>query len=151
MATSVFKDTSVAKDIENLSRQLDHRTLARWAAVCAEHVLSLFEEKFPDDPRARQVIEAGLGWERGEITVVDARKSAFSAHVAARNSGSQAVAAASRAAGHAAATAHVKQHAVHAATYAAKAVFYSCALEDQAHRVSEEREWQYRYLSGGCI
>ncbi len=34
----------------------DHRLLAVWAAVCAEHVLHLFESVQPADPRPRQVI-----------------------------------------------------------------------------------------------
>ncbi|OMF15254.1 hypothetical protein BK131_10225 [Paenibacillus amylolyticus] len=61
-----------------------------------------------------------------------------------------AASAASRAAGHAAATAHVKDHAVHAATYAVKAIFYDTLMEEQERRVLEERTWQYQYLLGGC-
>jgi immunity protein 5 of polymorphic toxin system len=31
----------------------DHRLLALWAAVCAEHVLPFFEDVAPFDPRPR--------------------------------------------------------------------------------------------------
>ena len=41
--------------------------LAEWAAVCAEHVLPLFEEEQPDDTRPRDAIEVGRGWIRGEV------------------------------------------------------------------------------------
>jgi hypothetical protein len=35
----------------------DHQLLALWAAVCAEHVLHLFEAVQPSDPRPRQATE----------------------------------------------------------------------------------------------
>jgi hypothetical protein len=35
----------------------DHQLLALWAALCAEHVLDLFESAQPDDARPRQAIE----------------------------------------------------------------------------------------------
>jgi hypothetical protein len=34
----------------------DHQLLALWAALCAEHVLDLFESAQPEDPRPRQAI-----------------------------------------------------------------------------------------------
>ncbi|WP_368483333.1 putative immunity protein [Paenibacillus amylolyticus] len=44
----------------------------------------------------------------------------------------------------------MKDHAVHAATYAVKAIFYDTLMEEQERRVLEERTWQYQYLLGGC-
>src|SRR5256885_13624952 len=40
----------------------DHRLLALWAAVCAEHVLHLFESVQPSDPRPRLAIEQVRAW-----------------------------------------------------------------------------------------
>lgn len=149
MATPAFKDAPLRREIEDLTKQKDHHTLAYWAAECAERVLHIFEVQQSEDRRARNAIAAGRGWIRGEITMVDARKAAFAAHAAARESDHVAASAASRAAGHAAATAHVKEHAVHAATYAMKAIFYDCPMEEQEQRILEERTWQYQYLLGG--
>lgn len=84
-------------------------------------LLPLFEEKYPEDNRPRNAIEAGRAWERGEIAMSEARTAAFAAHAAARDTEDIAACAAARATGHAAATAHVAGHAVHAATYAAQA------------------------------
>lgn len=149
MAKPAFKDAPLRREIEGLAKQQDHHTLACWAAECAERVLHVFEAQQSEDLRARDAIAAGRGWIRGEIAMVDARKAAFAAHGAARESNNPAASAASRAAGHAAATAHVKEHAVHAATYAVKAIFYDCPIEDQERRVLEERTWQYQNLLGG--
>ena len=87
----------------------DQRSLALWAADCAEHVLPYFEENSPQDDRPRKAIEAGRAWARGEIRCGQARAAAVAARAAAR------------AARHAAGTAHMPGHARHAAAYAVKA------------------------------
>ena len=40
----------------------DHAEKVRVAVVCAEHVLILFERKYPDDKRSRKAIEAAKAW-----------------------------------------------------------------------------------------
>ena len=122
----------------------DHKSLALWAADCAEHVLTYFQEKYPQDDRPRDAIEAGRAWVRGEIPMIEARTAAFAAHAAARGVDIDAACAAARAAGHAAATAHVATHARHAAAYAVKAV--NAATEGTASATTEY-EWQYRRVS----
>ncbi len=121
----------------------DHETLALWAADCAEHVLSYFEDTHPGDGRPRQAIQAGHAWVAGNLAMVEARRFAFAAHAAAREAEGAAAVAAARAAGHAAATAHVSTHAQAAATYARKAI----AAADRADTpLGREREWQQRHL-----
>ncbi|MBZ9685455.1 hypothetical protein G9F72_003695 [Clostridium estertheticum] len=126
-------DSDIKKEIAELTVKMDHRTLAIWATDCAEHVLSYFEDKYPDDNRPREAIEAGRAWVRGEISVSEARCAAFTAHASARDADEGEARAVARAAGHAAATAHVAGHAVHAANYAATAI-------------AKERDWQYQHL-----
>jgi hypothetical protein len=99
----------------------DQRSLALWAADCAERVLPHFEKQHPRDERPRKAIEAARAWTRGEIRCGAARAAALAAHAAAREADDAAARAAARAAGHAAATAHVAGHAPHAAAYATKA------------------------------
>ncbi len=93
-----------------------HKAIARWAAVCAERALPVFEERRPDDERPRAAIESLRAWERGEIP---------------------------RAAGQAAAVAHMFDHSPHATTYAAKAIGLHGAGE--ADRKAE-RTWQWEDL-----
>ncbi len=122
-----------------LANRTDKKILAAWALFCAERVLPIFEEKYPDDPRPRNAVEAGRAWVRGEMRVGEARKAAFLAHAAARAAAGDPLASfAARAAGHAAATAHTPGHAVHAAEYALKAVF--------PEQRDGERAWQYNLL-----
>jgi len=102
-------------------KDADHRLLALWAAVCAEHVLHFFEQAYPTDQRPRQAIEQARAWARGEITMSQARTAAFAAHDAAREAFG-AVKEAARAAGHAVAVAHMADHELGAAAYAIRAV-----------------------------
>ena len=114
--------------------KVDHRSLGFWATDCAEHVLPYFEEKYPEDNRPRNAVEAGRAWVRGEIKVGEARAAAVAARAAAR------------ATGHAAGTAHMAAHAPHAAAYAVKAATYAAVPLAAAAATAKERDWQYRHL-----
>jgi len=114
----------------------EHRVIAIWAADCAEHVLSLFEDYYPEDNRPRKAIEAARAWALGNLKMIEARKFAFAAHAAARDAIRPESIAAARSAGYAAATAHVPNHAKYAASYAVKA-----SINPKA-----ERDWQLRKL-----
>ena len=98
----------------------DHHRLALWAAACAEHVLPLFEDAQPDDPRPRVAIERVRAWTRGECTMTDARTAGGHAMAAARPLRG-APRHAAYAAGQAAVVAHVAAHELGAAAYAIKA------------------------------
>lgn len=119
----------------------DHRLLALWAALCAEHVLHLFEAVRPEDPRPRQAIEQIRAWVRGEVTMSQSRAAAGHANAAARDLRGAARFAA-YAAGQAAAVAHVAAHELGAAAYAIKAV-RAAAPEGQAESAGRrECRWQ---------
>ena len=79
--------------------------------------------------------------------MADVRKASLGAHTAAREvEGGDAARSAARAAGQALATAHVPNHAIAAAVYAATAVRDGVAATDADAAVSQERDWQYRHL-----
>ena len=123
-----------------------HRAIARWAAMCAEHALTVFEQRRPGDRRPRAAIESLRAWERDEIPMSACRTAAFAAHAAARDAteaGAPDAVAAARAAGQAAAVAHMFDHAPYAASYAAKAIGFH--LTGEADRKAE-RTWQWENL-----
>lgn len=121
----------------------DHRALALWAADCSERVIGYFNQSSPNDNRPRQAIEASRAWARGEIKVGPARSASVAAHAAARQAEEESARAAARSAGHAVATAHMFQHARHAADYALKAISYA---EGNANKTDRERDWQIQHL-----
>jgi hypothetical protein len=123
----------------------DHQLLALWAAMCAEHVLPLFETIQPSDPRPRQAIEQTRAWVRGETKMTQARIAAGHAMAAARELRGAAREAA-YAAGQAAVVAHVAAHELGAAAYAIRAARAAVveSERDQAGRL--ECQWQREQL-----
>ncbi len=123
----------------------DHRLLALWAALCAEHVLHFFELVHPADPRPRQAIEQARSWARGEIKMSQARAAAGHAQAAARDL-SGAARHAAYAAGQAAAVAHVAAHELGAAAYAIKAAQAAVPRGEGENAGRLECRWQREQL-----
>lgn len=118
----------------------DHQLLALWAADCADHVLELFEQVCPTDPRPREAIAAARAWARGDLPMMKARAAGGHAMGAARPlTGAARFAAYS--AGQAACVGHVAEHDLGAAAYAIKA---ARSAHPDAGRL--ERDWQRAQL-----
>ena len=123
----------------------DHRLLALWAAVCADHVLPLFERAVPDDGRPREAIEAAGSWARGELPMMRARALGGHAMGAARPlRGGPRFAA--YAAGQAACVAHVPEHDLGAAAYAIKAAQAAVSPAESEQTRRRECLWQRAQL-----
>ena len=123
-----------------------HRLLASWAADCAEHVLPLFTDKYPEDDRPRRAIDTARAWSHGEASVGEARQAAFAAHAAARSASDASAREVARAAGHAVATAHMADHELGAASYAIRAVRLASAASDAVAAGERECRWQREHL-----
>ena len=123
----------------------DHRLLALWAAVCAEHVLHHFEAVQPSDPRPRRAIEQIRAWTRGETKMMETRASGGSAMAAARPL-SGAARHAAYAAGQAGCVAHVAAHELGAAAYAIKAVREAAPEGEREEEGLQECRWHRAQL-----
>ena len=119
----------------------DRRLVAAWAADCAEHVLSLFENEIAGDDRPRDAIARARAFSRGEVDAASQIRQRFVAGRAAAAASSPAGVAAARSAAQAAGVAHMGAHALGAAAYAAKAA----ALAQDA--ADDEIAWQLSRLS----
>ncbi|GAB3634187.1 hypothetical protein GCM10027421_35410 [Microbacterium shaanxiense] len=122
----------------------DRRTVAVWAADCAERVLTLFEVEAPDDARPRDAIARTRAFARGELSAAEEIRRRFVAGRAAHAVTGEAAVAAARAAAQASGVAHMGAHALGAAAYAAKAAGAAGAGEDA---IGEEIRWQLASLS----
>lgn len=123
----------------------DHHLLALWAAACAEHVLPLFEQTAPDDPRPRRAIEAVRSWVRGELPMMSSRACGGHAMGAARPLRGAARFAA-YAAGQAACVPHVAEHDLGAAAYAIRAAWAAAPPAGQERAGRVECAWQRAQL-----
>jgi hypothetical protein len=146
--TPKFSVTHKDESIVELVRKTDHKTLAVWAIDCVKRVMPYFEEKYPEDNRPRNAIEALQAWiNAGIFKMPDVRKAALDAHVAAREVGEDnAARSVARAAGQAVATAHVPTHSIGAANYALQAIYRATNSSDADAAVAKERDWQYQHL-----
>ncbi|RIX28526.1 putative immunity protein [Amnibacterium setariae] len=99
----------------------DRRTVAAWAADCAERVLPVFEAEAPGVGVPREAIERARAFARGELDAAGEIRRRFVAGRAAHRATTPAGAAAARAAAQAAAVAHMGAHALGAAAYASRA------------------------------
>ena len=148
MEKSKFSVTHKDEEVLELMRKTDQKTLAVWAIDCAERVLPYFEEKYPEDHRPRQAIEALQAWiHTGVCKMAVIRKASLASHAAAREVGKDnAARSAARAAGQAVATAHVPSHAYGSAVYAQQATYRATNPSEADAAVARERDWQYQHL-----
>jgi hypothetical protein len=101
------------------------------AVECAEHVLHIYEAKYPDDKRPRQAIEAAKAWLDNPC---DATRNAADAAAYAAD--------AADAAAYAADAAYDAAYAAAYAAYAADAAAYAAAYAAYAADAAAERLWQ---------
>ncbi|WP_119697189.1 putative immunity protein [Microbacterium halotolerans] len=125
----------------------DRRTIARWAADCAERVLVLFEAEPIAEEQVRDAVARARAYGNGQSTAADEIGKRLVAVKAASAATTPAGAAAARAVGQASAVAHMGAHALGAAAYAAKAV--SLANPARPDAVQDELRWQLARLTDG--
>jgi hypothetical protein len=123
----------------------DRRTVAEWAADCAERVLPLFEVVAPDDGRPRDGIARARAFARGDLDAAGEIRRRFVAGRASQVVDSPAAKAAAWSAGQAAGVAHMGAHALGAAAYAAKAV--SLAATTAGTAADDELAWQLERMT----
>ncbi|QNA87065.1 hypothetical protein G4G27_17230 [Sphingomonas sp. So64.6b] len=133
----------LAKSVQTLSES-DRRSVAGWAADCADRVLWLFEAENPHDDRPRAAIARTRAFARGQANTAEEIRRRFGGGNATHGI-SPAAAAAAKAAGQASAICHMGAHALGAAGYAVKAA--SLAASDQAEAAENEIRWQLQHMT----
>ena len=144
-SVSEILDKPFSELINHQIFQPDKKALALWAMVCAEHVLPLFEEKYPEDKRPRKALETLKEWiNTGIFKMSVVRKASLDAHAAAKDAKEDYAKYAAHAAGQAVATAHVPTHALGSSVYGIKAVAAYSGNVNEC--VVKERNWQLQRL-----
>lgn len=124
--------------------ETDRRTVALWAADCAERVLPLFEAEAPSDGRPADAIARARAFGRGELDASGQIRQRFVAGRAANAVAHRAAVAAARSAAQASGVAHMGAHALGAAAYAAKAAGLAAGRGDA---VDAEISWQLGHMT----
>lgn len=133
------------KDIAELVKSSDHKTLGAWAADVAERILPYFEKEAPFDKRPQEALSYVRNWVKsGTLKMQEVRNASLGAHAAARNAPDESPARfAARACGQAAAVAHVATHAMGPLYYLEKCL-KAVGLKDT--EIEKEKKWAHNHL-----
>jgi hypothetical protein len=144
----VTRESTCLQPIRELIEKQKHRTLVLWTIDCAERVLPIFENKYPQDKRPRKAIEAAKAWAQGKIKMPVAKKAAHATHNAATAVVEEdpAACAAARAMGHVVGTVHVETHAIGLVMYGITAFVYAAEQKDADDVIAKECKWFYDRL-----
>ena len=141
LVESTDHDKWVARKVRLVSETAwDKRTARLYAADCAEHVLHIYESKYPDDNRPRKAIETARGHANGETTEEELAAARDAARDAARAAAWAAAWDAARAAAWAAAWDAARDAARAAAWAAAWAAARDAERKWQSDRLAEYLE-----------
>ncbi|MEH0108208.1 putative immunity protein [Tersicoccus sp. MR15.9] len=125
----------------------ERRTIARWAAACAERVLPLVDAEPVALEQVHDAVARARAYSAGESTAAAEIARRMIAVKAASSATTPAGAAAARSAAQASGVAHLAAHALGAAAYAVKAV--CLANPDRPEAEHEELRWQLAQLTDG--
>ncbi len=117
--------------------------LAKWAIVCAKHVLNLNLENI-DLKEIEKGFEVNELWQNGKATVHDVRQAGFRIHAIARQCKTELAKNAIRTSGQAVGVGHMREHAMVCSDYAVKTV--ALAFPNDIEKIKEERMWQLNEL-----
>jgi len=131
-------------EIDQLVDSLNQVNLAKWAIICAKHVLQYSETEFPENEAVANGFETNELWQKGEATVHQVRQAGFKVHEVARQCKSEVAKSAMRTAGQAVGVGHMREHAMVASDYAIKTI--QLAFSNDMDKITEEREWQLNEL-----
>ena len=136
------KDTEYLQDLSTLFRDQNHRTMVLWALDLAAESVARLEEKYPDETRPREALEAARAWAAGKIKMRLAQRKILDCHAFAKELDSKVDIALCHAVGQACAVVHTAGHAMGYPMYELSAIVYRLGIESCAEAV-EQRKQEY--------
>ena len=125
-----------------LFQEQNHRAMVLWALDVAAESVAKMEEKYPDEPRPREALEAAQAWAEGKIKMRLAQRKILDCHAFAKEIDSKEHIALCHAIGQACAVVHTAGHAMGYPMYELSAIVYRLGMEHCADAV-EQRKQEY--------
>ena len=139
------KDMEYLQDLAMLFREQNHKTMVLWALDLAAESVAKLEEKYPDETRPREALEAARAWAAGKIKMRPAQRKILDCHAFAKEidskEGKEDIALC-HAIGQACAVVHAAGHAIGYPMYDLSAIVYRLGIESCAEAV-ELRKQEY--------
>ena len=116
--------------------------MALWAFDLAEESVQQLEEKYPDEKRPKEALEAARDWASGKIKMRTAQRKILDCHAFAKTIGSQEDIAICHAVGQACAVVHTAGHAIGYPVYDLTSIICRLGIEKCTEAV-EARKGEY--------
>ena len=136
------KDMEYLQDLTMLFREQSHRTMVLWALDLAAESAAKLEERYPDETRPREALEAARAWAAGKIKMRPAQRKILDCHAFAKEIDSKEDIALCHAIGQACAVVHTAGHAIGYPIYDLSAIVYRFGIESCVEAV-EQRKQEY--------
>ena len=136
------KDAEFLQDLAMLLREQNHRSVVLWALDLAAESVEKLEEKYPDETRPREALEAARAWAAGDIKMRLAQQKILDCHAFAKEIDSKEDIALCHAIGQACAVVHTAGHAMGYPMYELSAIVYRLGMENCQEAV-ERRKQEY--------
>ncbi|KAK8854459.1 hypothetical protein M9Y10_017023 [Tritrichomonas musculus] len=130
------------EDLNKLVQTQNHRVLVLWALELAEQTVSKLEEKYPDERRPRETLEAARDWASGKIKMQIAKQKILSCHAIAKEINNKEDIAMCHAVGQACAVVHTAGHAMGYPVYDLTSIVHKYGVENCSKAV-EARKQEY--------
>ena len=136
------KDAALLQDLAMLLKEQSHRTIVLWALDLAAESVAKLEEKYPDETRPKEALEAAQAWAAGDIKRRLAQRKILDCHAFAKEIDSKEDISLCHAIGQACAVVHTAGHAMGYPMYELSSIVYRLGIENCWEAV-ERRKQEY--------
>ena len=123
------KDSLLLDELCQLIEQANRRVLVLWALELAEESARVLAEKYPEDFRPEEAVEAATSWAKGQIKMPIAKQAILNCHAMAKELENPADIARCHAVGQACSVVHTAGHALGYPMYELTAIVLELGLE----------------------
>ena len=136
------KDSAYLQDLALLLRKQEHRAVVLWALEFAAESVEVLEERYPEERRPRQALEAARAWAAGEVKMRLAQRAILDCHGLAKELDRREDIALCHAVGQACAVVHTAGHGLGYPIYDLTSIVYRLGI-DQCAAAVEARKQAY--------
>jgi len=136
------RDSEYLQDLFMLFQNQDHRTMALWALDLAAESVAALEEKYPDEKRPGEALEAAQDWAAGKIKMRQTQRKILDCHALAKELESKEDIAICHAIGQVCGVVHTREHATGYPIYDLTAIVYRYG-PDNCKEAVEQRKQAY--------
>ena len=139
------KDCLLLDELCQLMEQANRQVLVLWALELAEESARVLAEKYPEDFRPKEAVEAATSWAKGQIKMPIAKHAILNCHTMAKELENPADIARCHAVGQACSVVHTVGHALGYPMYDLTAIVLELGLDDCRDAVEHRvRDYEQR-------